>query len=226
MHANDATTLHVPRRTLLLLLAASFVLAAAIVLCFVLPAEFHVDPTGVGNLTGVIRLAGPKQVAVSELPRSVDGAASPDAAARYYVPGEGPAYRTDFVDIPLQAGGTGNGTDELEYKVRMKAGGTLVYSWSVPSVASADELYFDFHGEAPASEPGAEGTVVEYLQATGTRSSGALVAPLDGVHGWYLQNQTEHPVVVHLKLSGFYDLVPPGEYGNERGIEANVPISD
>jgi hypothetical protein len=23
---------------------------------------------------------------------------------------------------------------------------------------------------------------------------------------------------VHLKLSGFYELVPPGEYGNEGGI--------
>ena len=31
------------------------------------------------------------------------------------------------------------------------------------------------------------------------------------------------PVVVHLKLSGFYELVPPGEYGNQAGIVANAP---
>lgn len=30
--------------------------------------------------------------------------------------------------------------------------------------------------------------------------------PFDGIHGWYLQNQLALPVVVHLKLSGFYTL--------------------
>jgi hypothetical protein len=31
-----------------------------------------------------------------------------------------------------------------------------------------------------------------------------LTAPFDGVHGWYLQNQSDHPVVVRLQLAGFY----------------------
>ena len=31
------------------------------------------------------------------------------------------------------------------------------------------------------------------------------------------------PIVVHLKLSGFYELVPPGEYGNLEGIKAPEP---
>ncbi len=30
--------------------------------------------------------------------------------------------------------------------------------------------------------------------------------------------------VVHLKLSGFYELIPPGEYRNQPGIEANKAI--
>ena len=62
--------------------------------------------------------------------------------------------------------------------------------------------------------------VVEYRQATGVQSNGVLIAPMPGVHGWYLQNQSIKPVVVHLKLSGFYELVPPGEYGNLAGIKA------
>jgi hypothetical protein len=67
--------------------------------------------------------------------------------------------------------------------------------------------------------------VVEYLQATGTSSNGMLIAPMEGVHGWYFQNQSVGPVTVHLKLSGFYELVPPGEYGNEARIEANKPVT-
>jgi hypothetical protein len=30
------------------------------------------------------------------------------------------------------------------------------------------------------------------------------VAPFDGIHGWYFQNQSDKKVVVHLKLSGFF----------------------
>jgi hypothetical protein len=60
---------------------------------------------------------------------------------------------------------------------------------------------------------------MEYRQATGLNSNGALVAPFEGVHGWYFQNQSDKPLVVHLKLSGFYELIPPGEYGNEAKIE-------
>jgi hypothetical protein len=32
-------------------------------------------------------------------------------------------------------------------------------------------------------------------------------------------------VVVRLKLSGFYELVPAGQPGNEAGIVANVPAN-
>jgi hypothetical protein len=106
----------------------------------------------------------------------------------------------------------------------MKAGATLAYSWTVSGIENPEELYYDFHGEAPAQEQGAEATVVEYRQATGSQSHGTLVAPFDGVFGWYLQNQSVKPVVVRLKVSGFYDLVPAGEYGNDAGIEANKAI--
>ena len=61
--------------------------------------------------------------------------------------------------------------------------------------------------------------VMEYRQSTGISGNGALVAPFEGVHGWYVQNQSDKPLTVHLKLSGFYELVPPGEYGNEAGVQ-------
>ena len=69
-------------------------------------------------------------------------------------------------------------------------------------------------------------TVTEYLQTLGLSSSGSLVAPFEGVHGWYLQNQSDKPVAVHLKVSGFYELVPPGEYGNLDGIKPRPAPKD
>jgi hypothetical protein len=219
MSVADSPSLQVPKGRLLAITAAAFVAAAIIVVCFVLPAEYRVDPTGIGKATGVIRLAGAKQLTAAEAQAPPDASGATGSAVRYYESG----YRTDFVDIPLKSGDAGRDGAELEYKVHMKPGATLAYSWTVTGLDNPEEFYFDFHGEAPAKE-GKEAVVVEYKQATGGQSHGTLVAPFEGVFGWYVQNQSLKPVVVRLKISGFYDLVPPGEYGNDAGIEANKPL--
>ena len=213
---------HIPnppsRKALAQITAVALVGATLVFVGVVGPAEFHYDPTGFGKLTGLDRLGAagaPAEVVAAPAPKG------DTAQARYY----DAAYRTDTVDIPLAAAGDPERKDELEYKVRMKVGDSMVYSWTAPGVANPEEFYFDFHGETPAGPTNPKATVVEYKQATGTRSNGVLIAPIEGVHGWYLQNQSEKPVVVKLKVSGFYALVPPGEYGNQANIEANKPAS-
>jgi hypothetical protein len=68
-------------------------------------------------------------------------------------------------------------------------------------------------------------TVANYRKATGLSQRGALTAPFDGIHGWFFQNNGDMPVVVRLRLSGFYDLIPSGQAGNEAGIVANLPAA-
>lgn len=200
------STLSLSRGRLIAVLAGALAVATAVAICVILPAETGRDPTGFGHATGLVRLAGAKPVTIA-VPTS------PGAATRFYPA----AFRTDEIDIPLAAAADEQGRDELEYKVRMRSGQALVYSWTVPEVGNPAEFYFDFHGES-VGQPKAQ--VIEYRQATGVRSNGALVAPMDGIHGWYLQNQSSKPVTVHLKLSGFYELVPPGQPGNLAGLAA------
>jgi hypothetical protein len=69
-------------------------------------------------------------------------------------------------------------------------------------------------------------TVATYKQAFGLRQQGALTAPFDGIQGWQFSNSSERPVVVRLRLSGFYALIPAGQPGNEAGIRANVPAAE
>ena len=83
----------------------------------------------------------------------------------------------------------------------MKAGDTLLYSWAVE--APADQFYFDFHGQ---SNPTPDVKVLTYKKGMGNAANGAVVAQFDGIDGWYLQNQSEQPVIMHLKLSGFYEM--------------------
>jgi hypothetical protein len=180
------------RKTLFAVLGGGTLVAAAILVGVVLPAEYRIDPLGVGQATGLLQLAGPEQVEVA-----LPAGDSTNSLARFYPV----AFRTDTVEIPLAAAGDAEGTDDLEWKVRMRDGATVVYSWSVD--APPEEFYSDMHGE---SAPTPEVKVVTYHKGSGIASNGAIVAPFDGIHGWYLQNQAERPVVVRLRLSGFYEL--------------------
>ena len=216
-NVEGTTSMPPTRKTLLLITGGGFVAAAIIAVLFIMPVEFHRDPTGFGRLSGLDRLAAPTVVTMATAAPQAGVAATSSSPTQFY----SRALRSDIIDIPLQSGEAGADVSELEYKVRMNAGDSLVYSWSVSGLSNPELFYYDFHGETPANAGGAR-KVVEYRQATGLRSDGTLIAPIPGVHGWYLQNQSNNAVVVHLKLSGFYDLVPPGDYGNLAGIKART----
>lgn len=171
--------------------AGSIVVAALIVLGFVLPAEFHRDPLGIGTATGLMALSAPPP---PEKPADAALAAKPadaGSAARFYsVP-----FRSDTIQIPLK------GDEELEYKVRMRPGGTLVYSWST----NKGTVYYDFHGEPPDDPKKSQ----SYATGIDKSGNGSLIAPFAGIHGWFLQNQEGEPIVVTVKMTGYYELREP-----------------
>jgi hypothetical protein len=179
------------RRTLYQVLAVGTLTAALLLVAVVLPAEYRIDPLGVGRATGLLQLAQP-----TERPFEPAAGVAVQAASVSAVP-----PRSDRVEIALAAAGDPDGRDQLEWKLRMRRGDTLVYSWAV--AAPPDEFYFDFHGQTP---PQPEVQVMDYTKGTGVSSHGALVAPFDGIHGWYFQNQSDAPVTVRLRLEGFYEL--------------------
>ena len=109
-------------------------------------------------------------------------------------------YRTDTIDIPLEPYG------ELEYKLGLREGDSIVYRWDVLEIEDPQLLYAEFHGHTERIG-GAPGTLMYYRKATGGTESGALVAPFTGIHGWYLVNSSEEPVVVRLNVAGFYGLI-------------------
>jgi hypothetical protein len=193
-----------PRQTLVMLGSAA--LAGAVILFGgLIPAEYGRDPTGLGRLTGISALWAPAETKVD--------AKTTIAAARSYPD----AFRSDVITIPLGVSDFGQ-VYELEYKVRMKKGATLVYSWDVPGVPNPEEFYTEFHGHTLESRE--KMTVADYRKSTGTKDNGALSAPFDGIHGWYVQNQSVKPVKLTLRLAGFYDLIPAGQPGNEAGLVA------
>jgi len=111
-------------------------------------------------------------------------------------------FRSDV--IPIRVSSMQENFGALEYKVTMKAGDTLVYSWT-----ASDELRYEFHGHTLASQEQPEIEVMNYRIDQGKASHGTLVAPIDGIHGWFFANGSfDTDVTVELRLSGYYTLEP------------------
>jgi hypothetical protein len=178
------------RRKLLVQTALALVAAAVIAVLVALPAEQGIDLTGFGKLIGLTKLAGPQR------PAAV--AASPGAAAVSHA--SAAPFRTDELVIKL------DGDGEIERKVWMEAGQTIVYSWTADN-----EVYADFHGETldrPTPKV-AEYRVTDPMKGDNPKAaSGALTAPMTGFHGWYFLNLHEAPVTIRVKLAGDYELRP------------------
>src|SRR5690606_20109467 len=109
-------------------------------------------------------------------------------------------YRTDVVDIPLGPYG------ELEYKLGINEGDSIVYQWDVLEIEDPELLWSEFHGHTERVGDG-PGDLMFYRKAAGATERGSLVAPFSGIHGWYLRTDGEKPLVVRLKVAGFCRLL-------------------
>ena len=109
-------------------------------------------------------------------------------------------YRTDVIEIPLGP------LEELEYKLGLNEGDAIVYQWDAVDLKDPEMLWAEFHGHTPPVNNA--GDLMFYRKATGATERGTLVAPFTGIHGWYLRNDSEQPIVVQLQVAGFYELLP------------------
>lgn len=107
-------------------------------------------------------------------------------------------WRTDTIDVAVPAG------KGLEYKLTMKKGETLVYNISYGTLTDPAKMISEFHGHTP--QVNGVGDLMFYAKTGGSPQSGAFTAPFDGIHGWYLKNDSANDVVVKLELAGFYQL--------------------
>ena len=192
MNIDENPTEQPTKRTIWRMLGGALTVATLALVLFVLPVEFKYDPTGFGRLVGLDQLAAATEWTEVEMPEG-----GVNIVHFYDTP-----FRTDTVDIPL-----GGNDGDLEYKLRMKEGDSVVYSWRVLEIDNPEWFYSEFHGHTE-TPTGGVGEVMFYRRETGSTENGTFIAPFEGIHGWYLQNQSENPVVVRLELAGFYEVIP------------------
>jgi hypothetical protein len=105
-------------------------------------------------------------------------------------------WRTDRVLVPVRAG------EGLEYKLTMKKGEGLVYNISYGALSDPKLMVVEFHGHTKQVD--GVGDLMFYSKTGGSPESGVFTAPWDGIHGWYLKNDSPKDVVAILELAGFY----------------------
>lgn len=199
-----------PRGTLIKGALWTFAGALVVTVLFVLPAEYGVDPTGLGEKIGLTRLATPVAPEIDSTPRIVEGRfpeISPDDEFDYFEPEtlgdpfsrtQEREFRSESMVIALDE------FEQVEVKAVMKQGDALIYSWRL---VEGESIYTDFHADPLEVEKFPEQYWIRYLESENPSASGSLVAPFDGNHGWYWLNIEENPVRIELEVHGYYDSI-------------------
>jgi hypothetical protein len=179
--------------------------AAVLLVTVVLPAEYGIDPTGVGRTLGLKQMGDIKvqlhHEAAEDAARDAGRAAPQKGSSLWdrfgrWVIGTAHAQtaaatRTDETKVTLQPG------EGVEVKASLTKGQKILYSWST----DGGKVNHDTHGE-PHGKPDA---TTSYKKGRGVaKDEGTLEAAFDGSHGWFWRNRTDKPVTVTLKTQGDY----------------------
>jgi hypothetical protein len=173
----------------------AIVTAIAVLITIVLPAEYGVDPTGIGKALGLKAMGDIKtQLAAEALADAkADALAAAPAAVQATQPVAGtaePNVKGAEVIVTLPPG---TGT---EVKMEMESGAKVTYAWQ----SNGGKVNHDTHGE-PLNGPA--NTFHRYLKENDvTGHSGELTAQFAGSHGWYWRNLGTEPVTITVKVSG------------------------
>ena len=178
------------------------VTAVAIAVTVVLPAEYAIDPTGIGRVLGLTEMGEIKQQleAEAEADRVLHGDdESASLMNGFFGLFVSSAYAQetwqDEITFTLAP------SESTEIKAAMLKGATLTYSW----VATGGRINFDLHAHAG-------GETVNYEKGRGAVSGeGSFETPFAGNHGWFWRNRDDSDITVTLKLRGEYSEIVRGD---------------
>jgi hypothetical protein len=214
MSENSAVLIEGPsKQRLLKATAVAILVAAAIFVTAVLPAEYGIDPLHTGAALGLMNLAKSAPAsAISTTPVTpAITAAAPGITVVPGVNGEAPVingvfvaqpngYKIDSRELHLNPG------EGVEIKYHMQSGAGMVYSWTANT-----KIQYEFHGEPDVKPAGAPADYFESYQKDDkvgiVQSHGTFTAPSTGIEGWFWDNESPEQVTVKLVTAGFYDYI-------------------
>ncbi|WP_096699663.1 transmembrane anchor protein [Polaromonas sp. AER18D-145] len=201
-HADLPSSRQLIRSTLI-----AAVSAGALLMTTVMPAEYGIDPTGIGGVLGLKRMGeikaslaseAAKETPVDPAPVAVAPAAATDAnvdVAASKASSADPGGKADEISVTLKPG------QAAEVKLDMNKGSKVTYRW----VVRGGSVNFDTHGDPVNPPAGFYHGYGKGRQSTG--DEGVLEAAFDGKHGWYWRNRSKEDAIVTLSTKGGYSAI-------------------
>ena len=164
--------------------------AGILLLLVILPAEYGVDPTGVGDFLGLKKMGEIKvsleKEAIIEPVVFKDNSVQPEKEKSKSV-----EDNHDITEILLAP------NEAIEIKLEMKKGAVVNYQWS----SNNGSLNFNLHGDGYI---GMHKTTTYKKGRMVSSDKGELIAEFHGFHGWFWRNRNNKPVTVFLETTGNY----------------------
>ena len=170
----------------------AFFVAAALLVCIVVPAEYGTDPTGVGEFLGLKKMgeikASLEKEALNENQKFDKDISTNEEIRQRFETSKGYKDVKEFVIAP---------DDAIEIKLEMEKGSIAKYRWNTKSGG----LNYNLHGD------GYKGSQKSTTYKKGRMTSsdnGEFKAEFDGYHGWFWRNRNSEVVTVILETDGEY----------------------
>lgn len=198
------------------------IVAVVLLVTVVMPAEYSLDPTGVGRLLGLTEMGEIKEQLAEEA--AADEAAQlvavqPSAGqqesevaepvvtepVREEAPASEPEVTTaEEPPAPEPTSAEPQWEDEVrvvltpgegtEYKLTMEEGAVARFSWE----SEGGPINYDTHGNG-------SGQSISYEKGRGVpEDEGELVAAFTGNHGWFFRNRNDSDITLVLRTGGDY----------------------
>ncbi len=167
----------------------------ALLILFVLPAEYGTDPTGVGELLGLKKMGEIKtrlkQDFLKENQVFKENIGAKDELMVESETGKENQDVMEFVIAPNEG---------IEIKLEMIEGALAKYNW----VTLNGGLNYNLHGDG---YKGSQQSITYKKGRMTSSDSGEIISEFDGYHGWFWRNRNSAAVTVTLETIGDYILI-------------------
>lgn len=189
------STIKLIKSTILAAIAALVLLVTV-----VMPAEYAIDPTGLGKITGLQRMGEIKVSLAKET--EADALVKAEQAptmevVKEAIPEPAPQKTTETQNHEITF--TLAPDEGTEVKVTMMKGAKINYIWET----NGGKVNFDVHGDSKEEKI----RYHPYYKGSDTKREGTLEAAFSGGHGWFWRNRTKEPVTITIKTDGEYTAI-------------------
>ncbi len=177
------------------------VAAGVLLVTVVMPAEYGIDPTGIGNAIGLKKMG--------DIKVSLSGEAAANQSNNIAVKDDDEHIQAEVAVTPNPEPADTNPTilnhemqvtlapdESTEIKVKMSKSNKVQYTWWTDN----GKVFFDLHGDSKKQNI----KYHSYEKGTEQQKEGEIIADFDGNHGWYWRNRTSKTITITIKTRGEY----------------------